>query len=676
MPSKRSAAGSSSDPPPESPLPTSPRSLNRQAKLHRLLKQLHSQAGDGSADEAAGPNGFGIPGGGALGPLGDGTAGSRPVNGTAVVDGSGGGRGRKGKRAREDDADEFSATAGGVGGSSSSASRPGGRPPPLEVDVDTANSHRHGSGGGGRGRGGGRGGGGSSSDAAPSSSHQQPQPNFRGGRKGKRPQASGGGGSSDGAPVLAAPRCIFKGHTFTTDAPPEVSYQFSSVPAVEKDLSGTVLLRPVSRRQWFVCIQELESLAQESLDRRAARLSMNVPSGLPLVYIADRMDIDDPLWGYQLRCESSGWLQGFITCTTFTTWTHFFEWNSMHIASGMAAARVANSLVGKPDEALTYSEGGETVLQVANRCDVKPADLVKWNLGRYPNISVNSRVQPGTELFIADPGHVDKLTVEKAGETTRKLAQRLGFQVEDLLQLNQDEHPDLTATTKLKAGMELIVRDRSSEPEVFLPTAKQERALDEDGSIAAELQTQEHSGDPTTTGVVWPKVAELGLLAGLGSGKLLVRLALEELRASGTYEFVVLQATMASVSFYEELGFVRVGAIAKYHPEGTSLEKNPMQGYRHWACADESQVEQFGDTSYMMAQNLKTRTPDHAITRLLSKRLVSDWPAVEGAPASGKRKGKHGGSHHKSANAAGILKPVGSSLQVGDLPLDMASACF
>ena len=54
---------------------------------------------------------------------------------------------------------------------------------------------------------------------------------------------------------------------------------------------------------------------------------------------------------------------------------------------------------------------------------------------------------------------------------------------------------------------------------------------------------------------------------------------LEEIRASGEFDFAVLQATMASVSFYEELGFVRVGAIAKYFPEGTSLEsKAPLPG--------------------------------------------------------------------------------------------------
>ena len=178
-------------------------------------------------------------------------------------------------------------------------------------------------------------------------------------------------------------------------------------------------------------------------------------------------------------------------------------------------------------------------------------------------ISATSRVQAGTIFFVVDPADVDSVTVDKAGETVKKLAARLGLAPEDLVQLNSLTHPDLAPTTKLKPGTELIIRDRNSEPEVFLPTQKQERALDLDGSIAEELQKQEHYGDPTTTGVVWPKVAEIGLLAGLGAGKLLVRLALEELRSSGEFDFVVLQATMASVSFYEVSKPVSVRTCAR-----------------------------------------------------------------------------------------------------------------
>ena len=129
----------------------------------------------------------------------------------------------------------------------------------------------------------------------------------------------------------------------------------------------------------------------------------------------------------------------------------------------------------------------------------------------------------------------------------------------------------------------------------------------------------------------------MGLVAGLGAGKTLVRLALEELRASSEFEFAVLQATMASVSFYEELGFVRVGAIAKYFPEGTSLESNPIQGYRHWACADESRPDEFGDTSYMMAVKLKSLPPNKSLPKQLKDRLVDDWPSLQSGKKSHKK---------------------------------------
>ena len=199
---------------------------------------------------------------------------------------------------------------------------------------------------------------------------------------------------------------------------------------------------------------------------------MNTPSGLPLVYIADRMDIDDPLWGYQVRCAKTGWLQGFITLTVFTTWTHYFEWNSLAPASGMAAARVANAMIGKDDPAIYFSEGGETVQQVAARFGVRATDIVSWNSGRYASISCNSRVQAGTMLYVMDPAMVDTMAVSKPGETPKKLAARLGLDTEDLLQLNSEKHPSLQPMSKLKPGLEIICRDRSAEPDTDAESGK------------------------------------------------------------------------------------------------------------------------------------------------------------------------------------------------------------
>ena len=57
--------------------------------------------------------------------------------------------------------------------------------------------------------------------------------------------------------------------------------------------------------------------------------------------------------------------------------------------------------------------------------------------------------------------------------------------------------------------------------------------------------------------------AELSLLGGLKCGRFLLQLAVEEMEASDEYDFLVLQATDTSRSFYEGLGFIRVGAVAK-----------------------------------------------------------------------------------------------------------------
>ena len=53
--------------------------------------------------------------------------------------------------------------------------------------------------------------------------------------------------------------------------------------------------------------------------------------------MADRLDVDDPLWSYTIRTVptsphsrlDSGMLQGFITATTFTNWQSHFMFSSL-----------------------------------------------------------------------------------------------------------------------------------------------------------------------------------------------------------------------------------------------------------------------------------------------------------------------------------------------------------
>lgn len=95
-----------------------------------------------------------------------------------------------------------------------------------------------------------------------------------------------------------------------------------------------------------------------------------------------------------------------------------------------------------------------------------------------------------------------------------------------------------------------------------------ERRVDRNGTFSTELQSTIRCGDPWNEGVVWPRLAEIGLLGGLGCGKALLSLAIERLEsmkptATHNYDYVVLQATENSVPFYESMGFVRVGAVVE-----------------------------------------------------------------------------------------------------------------
>jgi hypothetical protein len=46
-----------------------------------------------------------------------------------------------------------------------------------------------------------------------------------------------------------------------------------------------------------------------------------------------------------------------------------------------------------------------------------------------------------------------------------------------------------------------------------------ERKWDEGGSLASEMQGTVRCGDIWNEGIVWPRVAEISLLGGLGSGR-------------------------------------------------------------------------------------------------------------------------------------------------------------
>ena len=248
----------------------------------------------------------------------------------------------------------------------------------------------------------------------------------------------------------------------------------------------SVVWIPTKRTEWEDTVSEMTAVCTSAAIRRfqaGPREGPTKPFHAPLsrVYIRDRIDIDDPLNGYQIRHKTGGWLQGFILWTNFTTWTHSFKWDSLHPLSGFTAAS---------------SRGAK---------------------------------------------------------------------------------------------------------------------VDADGSLSNELEAQARSGDPMEGGIVFPSIAEIALLGGLGCGEYLLRMALDEIRAKKVYKYVVMQATDQSKTFYERYGFIRVGAICRYGIP-TEDKEVPIMGYRHWTHANESEtsLQMHGGPSYMMCLKL----PDHQDAKL------------------------------------------------------------
>jgi hypothetical protein len=105
----------------------------------------------------------------------------------------------------------------------------------------------------------------------------------------------------------------------------------------------TVVWVPSKRSEWEDSVSEMTAVCTSAAIRRymidmesSSNCAKPFHAPLSREYIRDRVDIDDPLRGFQLRHRDGGWLQGFVLWTNFTTWTHYFKWDSLHPESGFS----------------------------------------------------------------------------------------------------------------------------------------------------------------------------------------------------------------------------------------------------------------------------------------------------------------------------------------------------
>ena len=97
---------------------------------------------------------------------------------------------------------------------------------------------------------------------------------------------------------------------FSCPAVSECTYEPREVPYATKNMSNTVLYRP-GRDEWLELLGEMVQITNEAVRRRAST-ARDASKPLSLEYMADRIDVDDPLFGYVAVTKDKGWLQGCV----------------------------------------------------------------------------------------------------------------------------------------------------------------------------------------------------------------------------------------------------------------------------------------------------------------------------------------------------------------------------
>lgn len=287
---------------------------------------------------------------------------------------------------------------------------------------------------------------------------------------------------------------------------PQPAYSFVHVPKASISLENSSLQRIENREHFQTCMAEMLLLGKEAARRRKhckqvdTVVTDSASKPLSLEYCADRLDVDEPCFGYLVRTKT----------------------NPALFAESSASEK-------------------------------KAADPISLETANATNAMLSTSTQPHHPR---PESHWKEGMLQGFITLTTFTSWQKTFRWDSL-------HPEAYGYDP---------------PALISQRKKGIRKWDLTGQLAKELQQTVHMGDVWNEGVVWPRIAEISLLGALGCGRTLVKVALEHLEnlkatADQNYDYVVLQATDNSISFYESLGFVRVGGIMeKKHSEDPMSE--------------------------------------------------------------------------------------------------------
>ncbi len=327
------------------------------------------------------------------------------------------------------------------------------------------------------------------------------------------------------------------------------SLRSKEVPSDGSMLEGSVLLRVADRDAWGSALTEILQICNEAAWRRT---KIDIDAGkdmsaapphdakpLMLEYIADRLDTDDPIWGYQIRTKVEGWLQGFIIVTDFTTWASYFRFDSQAPSNGITADDVENRVTdNRNTEIFDQTFVTAHVDKEANTNEMNAAPAVVSTAQHDPNLINNAMNNPKQDIC----NGIDLLTSATIGQ---KLTSDMRVPAHGKTTSRSEGGNECHPSQSIKSPM--------------------------NHSLASQLEAQPRWGDPEVEGVVFHTIAEISLLGALGCGAWLLQLVLQELKAMGRYKYAILQATDQAIPFYESMGFVRVGCVAR-HARGKKEE--------------------------------------------------------------------------------------------------------
>lgn len=186
------------------------------------------------------------------------------------------------------------------------------------------------------------------------------------------------------------------------------NYAMRDVPRCDKALEGSTIGEVTDRDHLNDAMAEMVLLCNEVMRRKSQNVSSKrdkvkkASKPLSLEYIADRCDVDDPIWGFIVRSKAqvqavprdrnsnikqrdshrdrlqNGMMQGFITVTTFTNWQQSFRWDSMHdSAFSYDETEMSEAMASKIRK---YDEDGSLAAKIQNtiRCGDPWNEGVVW----------------------------------------------------------------------------------------------------------------------------------------------------------------------------------------------------------------------------------------------------------------------------------------------------------